>query len=175
MYSIRYPWLWNGVGTQGIPPLLSIKVTADTSPTSIDNPGLWANCSCNIGEGFPHKGMDLLCLFWGGSHSSTNRPHWLISNHHITPVRHSVCTGWTRPLLLVTIQCYLLPALLPWGEILACGSKPKVGGSGGMLPQENFEIYDLWDCYWWLLRPCTQVKGYCILISSHSTICIGNF
>ena len=22
-----------------------------------------------------------------------------------------------------------------------------------MLPQEKFEIYDLWDCFWWLLRP----------------------
>ena len=32
------------------------------------------------------------------------------------------------------------------GEIIACGNILKVGGSGGMLPQENFEIYNLLDC-----------------------------
>ena len=35
------------------------------------------------------------------------------------------------------------------------------------------EIYNLWD---WLLRPHTQVKNYCILTLSHSTIGIlGNW
>ena len=29
------------------------------------------------------------------------------------------------------------------GEIIACGNIPKLGGSRAMLPQENFEIYDL--------------------------------
>ena len=29
------------------------------------------------------------------------------------------------------------------GEIIACGNILKLGGSGGMLPQEDFEIYDL--------------------------------
>ena len=29
------------------------------------------------------------------------------------------------------------------GEIIACSNILKLGGSGGMLPQENFEIYDL--------------------------------
>ena len=28
-------------------------------------------------------------------------------------------------------------------EIIACNSVPKLGKSGGMLPQENFEIYNL--------------------------------
>ena len=28
------------------------------------------------------------------------------------------------------------------GEGLACISTPKLGGSGGMLPQENFDIYN---------------------------------
>ena len=28
----------------------------------------------------------------------------------------------------------------------------KLVGSGDMLPQEILEIYDLWDCFWWLLR-----------------------
>ena len=27
-------------------------------------------------------------------------------------------------------------------EVMACVSTPKPGGSGGMLPQENFEIYN---------------------------------
>ena len=26
-----------------------------------------------------------------------------------------------------------------------------LGGSGGMLPQENFLFFNLWDCFWWLL------------------------
>ena len=29
------------------------------------------------------------------------------------------------------------------GKIIACGNILKLGGSGGMLPQEDFEIYDL--------------------------------
>ena len=29
------------------------------------------------------------------------------------------------------------------GEIIACGTYSNPGGSGGMLPNENFEIYDL--------------------------------
>ena len=29
------------------------------------------------------------------------------------------------------------------GEIIACGSIPKLTGSGGMFLRENFEIYDL--------------------------------
>ena len=29
------------------------------------------------------------------------------------------------------------------GEIIACNNILKVGESGGMLPQENFEIYNL--------------------------------
>ena len=29
------------------------------------------------------------------------------------------------------------------GEIIACGNILKVGGSEGMLPQEDFEIYNL--------------------------------
>ena len=32
-------------------------------------------------------------------------------------------------------------------------SMPSIGGSGGMLPQEN---YNLLDCFCWLLRPHTQ-------------------
>ena len=29
------------------------------------------------------------------------------------------------------------------GEIIVCGNILKLAGSGGMLPQEKFEIYDL--------------------------------
>ena len=31
-------------------------------------------------------------------------------------------------------------------------------GCGGMVPQENFDFYDLRDCFWWLLRLYTQTK-----------------
>ena len=34
----------------------------------------------------------------------------------------------------------------------------KLGGSGGMLPQENLEICNIWNCFWWLLRPLTLAK-----------------
>ena len=39
------------------------------------------------------------------------------------------------------------------GEIIACSNVLKLAGSGGMLPQEKFEVHDLCDCFWWLLRP----------------------
>ena len=34
----------------------------------------------------------------------------------------------------------------------------KLGGSGGMLPQEIFAIYDLRDCFPWLLRPLSMAN-----------------
>ena len=39
------------------------------------------------------------------------------------------------------------------GVTLACGSVPKLGGSGGMLPQEKLTAS---ETFWWLLRPCTH-------------------
>ena len=35
----------------------------------------------------------------------------------------------------------------------------KLGGSGGMLSQEIFLFFSLWDCFWWLLRPNFQDWG----------------
>ena len=39
-------------------------------------------------------------------------------------------------------------------------------GSGGMppLPMKFFLIYNLWDCFWWLLRPHTQFHVYYTII-----------
>ena len=39
-----------------------------------------------------------------------------------------------------------LVSVLCW--VVACVSTLKVGGSGGMLPRENFEIYSLRDGFW---------------------------
>ena len=39
-----------------------------------------------------------------------------------------------------------LVSMLCW--VVACVSTLKLGESGGMLPQENFEIYNLRDCFW---------------------------
>ena len=39
-----------------------------------------------------------------------------------------------------------LVSVLCWG--VACVSTLKLGGSGGMLPRENFEIYSLRDGFW---------------------------
>ena len=44
------------------------------------------------------------------------------------------------------------------GEVTVCGNILKLEGSEGMLPQENFLIYDLQDCFWWLLRPHIRQK-----------------
>ena len=35
-----------------------------------------------------------------------------------------------------------------------------LGGSEGILSPENFEIYNVQDCFWWLLRPHTQMKSW---------------
>ena len=37
------------------------------------------------------------------------------------------------------------PNLVSW--VVACVSTLKLEGSGGMLPQKNFEIYSLRDCF----------------------------
>ena len=37
-------------------------------------------------------------------------------------------------------------SVLCW--VVACISTLRLGGSGGMLPQENFEIYSLRDGFW---------------------------
>ena len=67
------------------------------------------------------------------------------------PLQHEEAQGqWLSP-LHAGINIYKI-------FLQACRSVPKLGGSGGMLPQENFEIYNLWDCFWWLLRSHAQMK-----------------
>ena len=44
--------------------------------------------------------------------------------------------GLTQDLFLAGGKAY------KWDYVMACVSKPKLVGSGGMLPQENFEIYN---------------------------------
>ena len=43
---------------------------------------------------------------------------------------------------------------------VSCISTPKLGESGGMLPQENFEIVNLGDSFWCLLRPLLVLVYY---------------
>ena len=40
-----------------------------------------------------------------------------------------------------------------------------------MFPQEIFEIYDICDCFWWLLRPHLQTN----MIKIVNIIMVGNF
>jgi hypothetical protein len=57
------------------------------------------------------------------------------------------------------------------GEVLVCGTVPKLGGSGGMLPQNFLKFYNLCLRLFLVVSETTYMnKKYIILL--YSTICI---
>ena len=81
-------------------------------------------------------------------------------------ILHRVYTTHIACLILLCIM--VLPTLVRGGwlqpSLALFLSLPGINtgffrrGSGGMLFQENLEIYKLEDCFWWLLRPHTFKK-----------------
>ena len=63
----------------------------------------------------------------------------------------------TCKIWLIILDMYM--PLYHWQWIWVIGQIMS-GFYGGMLPKENFEIYDFWDCLWWLLRSLLSLSLY---------------
>ena len=129
------------------PPKKKLKLYMSSKKASIC-------CPCNVRE------AEICKAFKYTRQLDTNRTMlgraaaftaWSKERNKLLPENSMLSSGVTRTLIVVR------PTSMQDTTYIAYVSTPKLGGSGGMPPQKNFEIFYLRECFWWLLSPLTQI------------------